>query len=93
MQFSENWLRTMVDPQMTSDELAHLLTMSGLEVEAVVRIKVENQPAGLLDIRRMGNGFAVGRSPLRPAQNNAAKHHPDHARRDGGRQKGSSLLH
>jgi phenylalanyl-tRNA synthetase beta chain len=35
MQFSENWLRTMVDPQMTSDELAHLLTMSGLEVEAV----------------------------------------------------------
>ncbi|MES2106689.1 MAG: phenylalanine--tRNA ligase subunit beta [Pseudomonadota bacterium] len=33
MQFSENWLRTMVDPKMTSDELAHLLTMSGLEVE------------------------------------------------------------
>jgi phenylalanyl-tRNA synthetase beta chain len=35
MQFSENWLRTMVNPNMTSDELAHLLTMSGLEVEAV----------------------------------------------------------
>ncbi|HEV7619533.1 MAG TPA: phenylalanine--tRNA ligase subunit beta [Burkholderiaceae bacterium] len=35
MQFSENWLRTMVDPNMTSDELAHLLTMSGLEVEEV----------------------------------------------------------
>ncbi|MDC8760000.1 phenylalanine--tRNA ligase subunit beta [Janthinobacterium fluminis] len=35
MQFSENWLRTMVDPKMTSDELSHLLTMSGLEVEAV----------------------------------------------------------
>jgi phenylalanyl-tRNA synthetase beta chain len=35
MQFSENWLRTMVNPKMTSDELAHLLTMSGLEVEAV----------------------------------------------------------
>jgi phenylalanyl-tRNA synthetase beta chain len=33
MQFSEKWLRTMVDPTMTSDELAHLLTMSGLEVE------------------------------------------------------------
>ncbi len=33
MQFSEKWLRTMVDPKMTSDELAHLLTMSGLEVE------------------------------------------------------------
>src|ERR1041384_335102 len=35
MQFSENWLRTMFDPKMTSDELAHLLTMSGLEVEEV----------------------------------------------------------
>ncbi|MGO4475248.1 phenylalanine--tRNA ligase subunit beta [Massilia sp. 2TAF26] len=35
MQFSENWLRSMVDPKMTSDELAHLLTMSGLEVEEV----------------------------------------------------------
>jgi phenylalanyl-tRNA synthetase beta chain len=35
MQFSENWLRTMVNPNMTSDELAHLLTMSGLEVEEV----------------------------------------------------------
>jgi phenylalanyl-tRNA synthetase beta chain len=38
MQFSENWLRTMVDPKMTSDELAHLLTMSGLEVEEVTPV-------------------------------------------------------
>jgi len=35
MQFSEHWLRTMVNPNMTSDELAHLLTMSGMEVEEV----------------------------------------------------------
>jgi phenylalanyl-tRNA synthetase beta chain len=35
MQFSESWLRTMADPGMTSDELSHLLTMSGLEVEEV----------------------------------------------------------
>lgn len=35
MQFSENWLRTMVNPALTSDELAHLMTMSGLEVEEV----------------------------------------------------------
>jgi phenylalanyl-tRNA synthetase beta chain len=35
MQFSENWLRTMVNPAMTSDELSHMLTMSGLEVEEV----------------------------------------------------------
>jgi len=34
MQFSESWLRTMVDPPLTTAELAHLLTMSGLEVEA-----------------------------------------------------------
>ncbi len=33
MQFSENWLRTMANPDMTSEELVHLLTMSGLEVE------------------------------------------------------------
>ncbi|NEX61887.1 phenylalanine--tRNA ligase subunit beta [Noviherbaspirillum galbum] len=35
MQFSESWLRSMVDPKMNSDELSHLLTMSGLEVEEV----------------------------------------------------------
>lgn len=34
MQFSEHWLRTLVDPKMSSEELAHLLTMSGLEVES-----------------------------------------------------------
>ena len=38
MQFSENWLRTMVDPDLTTDELAHLMTMSGLEVEEVVPV-------------------------------------------------------
>ena len=35
MQFSENWLRSMVDPKLSSSELSHLLTMSGLEVEEV----------------------------------------------------------
>jgi phenylalanyl-tRNA synthetase beta chain len=34
MQFPESWLRTMVNPALTTDELAHLLTMSGLEVES-----------------------------------------------------------
>ncbi len=33
MQFPESWLRSMVDPALTTTELAHLLTMSGLEVE------------------------------------------------------------
>jgi len=33
MQFSENWLRTFCNPPISSDELAHALTMAGLEVE------------------------------------------------------------
>ena len=35
MKFSENWLRTFVDPPCSSDALAHLLTMAGLEVESI----------------------------------------------------------
>jgi phenylalanyl-tRNA synthetase beta chain len=35
MKFSENWLRTWVNPAISSDDLAHLLTMAGLEVEAM----------------------------------------------------------
>src|SRR5262245_18260917 len=33
MQFSERWLRSFVDPPLGPDELARLLTMSGVEVE------------------------------------------------------------
>ena len=33
MKFSENWLRTYVNPSLNSEQLAHVLTMSGLEVE------------------------------------------------------------
>lgn len=33
MQFSESWLRSLVDTSLSSDELTHLLTMAGLEVE------------------------------------------------------------
>ena len=40
MQFSEQWLRTFVDPQLDSADLGHLLTMAGLEVE-------EAEPAAL----------------------------------------------
>ncbi len=38
MQFSEQWLRTWVNPALDTEQLAHLLTMAGLEVE-------ENEPA------------------------------------------------
>jgi phenylalanyl-tRNA synthetase beta chain len=41
MQFSENWLRTFVNPSLNSDELSHALTMAGLEVE-------DSQPAGAM---------------------------------------------
>lgn len=35
MQLSESWLRSFVDPALSTDELAHALTMRGLEVEDV----------------------------------------------------------
>lgn len=35
MQFSEAWLKSLVDPKLPSDQLGHLLTMAGLEVEAL----------------------------------------------------------
>lgn len=35
MQFSETWLRSLVNPNLSSAELSHLLTMAGLEVEAM----------------------------------------------------------
>ncbi|HTS51665.1 MAG TPA: phenylalanine--tRNA ligase subunit beta [Burkholderiales bacterium] len=34
MQFPESWLRSMVNPALTTRELGHLLTMSGFEVES-----------------------------------------------------------
>ncbi|CAG4923139.1 phenylalanine--tRNA ligase subunit beta [Paraburkholderia gardini] len=35
MLFPESWLRSFVDPRMTTDELSHALTMAGLEVEGL----------------------------------------------------------
>jgi phenylalanyl-tRNA synthetase beta chain len=35
MQFSERWLRTFVDPSLAPEDLARLLTMSGVEVETL----------------------------------------------------------
>ena len=33
MQFSESWLRSLCNPSLSSEELCHVLTMAGLEVE------------------------------------------------------------
>ncbi len=38
MQISERWLRTMANPDMSTEDLAQLLTMSGLEVEEVDQV-------------------------------------------------------
>ena len=38
MQFPESWLRTFVDPKLSTDELSHALTMSGLEVEGLAPV-------------------------------------------------------
>ncbi|MDD2928629.1 MAG: phenylalanine--tRNA ligase subunit beta [Sideroxydans sp.] len=38
MQFSESWLRTLVNPSLSSEELSHLLTMAGLEVEEMTSV-------------------------------------------------------
>jgi phenylalanyl-tRNA synthetase beta chain len=35
MKFSENWLRNFVNPPLTTRDLAHVLTMAGLEVESI----------------------------------------------------------
>ena len=58
MQFSEQWLRTMVNPPIDTDALAHLLTMSGLEVEEVVPVAPPFSKvvvAQVLDIARHPN--------------------------------------
>ena len=38
MQFSESWLRNLVNTSLSSEELAHLLTMAGLEVEEMAPV-------------------------------------------------------
>lgn len=38
MQFSEAWLRSLVNPELDTDQLCHLMTMAGLEVEEAVPV-------------------------------------------------------
>jgi phenylalanyl-tRNA synthetase beta chain len=38
MRFSENWLRSICPVSLSTDDLAHLLTMAGLEVESVDKV-------------------------------------------------------
>ena len=43
MKFSEQWLRTWVNPQVSREELVARLSMVGLEVDAVVPVAGEYQ--------------------------------------------------
>jgi phenylalanyl-tRNA synthetase beta chain len=42
MKFSEQWLREWVNPEIGTDELAHQLTMAGLEVDAIEAVAPEH---------------------------------------------------
>ncbi len=73
MQFPESWLRTFVDTNLSTEQIAHELTMAGLEVEEVnafappfsgivaARIEaVEPHPdADKLRVCRVNNGKAI----------------------------------
>ena len=70
MKFSENWLRTFVNPPLNTRELAQALTMAGVEVEAIEPaappfdhvvvgevLKVERHPdAARLTVCQVGTG-------------------------------------
>ena len=58
MQFSEYWLRTWVNPPLDSDQLAHKLTMAGLEVEEARRYAPQTEGivvGEVLDVQRHPN--------------------------------------
>lgn len=42
MKFSESWLREWVNPDLTTEQLAHQLTMAGLEVDAIEAVAPEH---------------------------------------------------
>jgi len=86
MKFSENWLRTWVNPHMGSEALAHTLTMAGLEVEllepvapafnkvviAEVLEVIRHPDADRLNICRVNAGEAMPLSIVCGAANVAA---------------------
>lgn len=78
MKFSENWLRTFVNPPLSARDLAHVLTMAGLEVEAIEPVaptfdkvvvvevlSVQKHPdADHLNVCQVDAGPAVSGEPL-----------------------------
>jgi len=78
MKFPESWLRTLVNPPISSSELAHSLTMVGLEVEAIESaapdfnkvvvaeiLSVNKHPdADRLNICQVSVGKSIDKEPL-----------------------------
>ncbi len=78
MKFSENWLRTFVNPPLSTLDLAHALTMAGLEVEAAEPVvpvfnkvvvaevlSVEKHPdADHLNVCQVNAGSTASNEPL-----------------------------
>ena len=78
MKFPESWLRTLVNPSLSSSELAHSLTMAGLEVEAIESaapdfnkvvvaevLSVKKHPdADRLNVCQVNVGEAIHNKPL-----------------------------
>ena len=61
MLIPESWLRALVNPPMTTDELAHLLTMSGLEVSGSGQVHpTVMRNYGLDPERHIGFAFGCG---------------------------------
>lgn len=57
MKFSERWLREWVNPSVSTEELAHILTMAGLEVDAIEAV------AGEFDQTVVGQVCSVEKHP------------------------------
>ncbi|MDW6093160.1 phenylalanine--tRNA ligase subunit beta [Vibrio rhizosphaerae] len=57
MKFSESWLREWVNPSVTTDELAHQITMAGLEVDDVTAV------AGTFTGVKVGHVVECGQHP------------------------------
>ncbi|QMV14754.1 phenylalanine--tRNA ligase subunit beta [Vibrio spartinae] len=57
MKFSESWLREWVNPSITTDELAHQITMAGLEVDDVTAV------AGIFTGVKVGHVVECGQHP------------------------------
>lgn len=78
MKFPESWLRTLVNPPISSSELAHSLTMAGLEVEAIESaapdfnkvvvaevLSVNKHPdADRLNVCQVSVGESINKEPL-----------------------------